>query len=502
MKKKITGYFLIVGLLSLVVTSCNPGKEPQERIVFDVADFGAKGDGIQLDTDAINKAIDSCHNSGGGSVYFSSGVFLSGSIHLRSHVDLVISPEATIMGASNDIGAYDPPEPNPWDAYQDFGHSHFQNALMWGEGLEDITITGGGTINGGGISRNDPPVGGGDKAISLRECNNITIKNLNIQQGGHFAILANACSFLHIDSVEIVTSRDGIDLMSCSNVHISRSKFYCIRHDESGKMAGGDDAIGIKSDYALGRKIDSDSIVISDCFLSSGTNAIQFGSETVGDIRNVYVSDCIIEHADKAGLGITTNDGSKIENVFFRNITMSKTAIPIFLLITDRGRVPYDAPVGEIRNIHFENIRCIDAYGYIKDRKFTSTLSGLPGFPIRDVKFKNLTITYKGGGKSEQASIEVPYTAEYAPRKLGVRPASAFYMRHAEGIKITDAEFQFESPDYRPLFTLKDLKGIHFDHITSGNAELVDPDVVLKDCEDFQMTRSDALTVSTESVHN
>ena len=417
-------------------------------------------------------------------------------VGLADNITLEITKDARILGAANDINAYDLPEDNPWSDYQDFGHSHFRNALIWGENLENINITGGGTIHGGGITRsNDVQNGGGDKTISLKLCKNITIKNLKIEQGGHFAILANGCDSLFIDSLFVETSRDGIDLMACSNVEIHRSEFISIRYDENGNMAGGDDAIGIKSDFALGFVRHCENIRISDCFLSSGTNAIQFGSETVGDIKNVVVENCTIIHSDKAGLGITCNDGSNIENVVFRNITMSKVANPFYLIITDRGRAPEYRPVGQIKNILFENITCTDAFGYIKQRRFTSTISGLPDHPIEDVSFKNINITYKGGGTLKQSNIDPPYTNEYAPRVLGTRPSSGFYCRHTSNLRFENIEIKFEKKEERPAFIMKDTHSLYFDHVRSENVADTEADIILNDVTGFEIYNSESLKV-------
>ncbi len=464
------------------------------KINYDVKNFGAVADGKTLDTDAINKAIEKCFTDGGGNVIFQNGVFLSGSIHLKSNVNIIIEKNATILGAPNDINAYDHPESNPWDAYQDFGHSHFRNSLIWGEHLENISISGGGTINGGGIIRGDPPAGGGDKAISLKLCNNIKISNITIEQGGHFAILANGCKDFVIDSVIIRTSRDGIDLMACSNVDIKNSDIRGIRYQD-GKMAGGDDAIGIKSDYALGYVLPSENINITNCFLSSGTNAIQFGSETVGSIKNVNVTNCTIVHSDKAGLGITSNDGSVIENVKFKDITMSKTANPFFILISNRGRAPNNPPVGKIKNIHFENITCTDAYGYMKDRQFTSTLSGMPGYPIENVTFKNVRITYKGGGTLDQALIDPPYPKDYSPRFIGIRPASGFYARHVKGLKFENVKIDFEKPDFRPSLVFNDVSDLILDKYETQRFDGMEYDVILKKVSNMTQKNCDNLKI-------
>lgn len=435
-------------------------------LVLNVRDYRAMGDGHTLDTEAINRAIEDCSHRGGGTVGFPAGTYLTGSLHLQSHVDLLIEQGATILGAPNDINAYDPAEPNPWDQYQDFGHSHFHDALMWGEHLEDVTISGEGKIDGGGITRSDPDSGGGDKAIALVLCKNVTIRDITIKQGGHFAILANGCTDMTLTHLTIRTPRDGIDLMGCSNVNIDSCDIVAIRYKD-GKMAGGDDAIGIKSDYALGRKINSEHISVKNCFLSSGCNTLQFGSETVGDFRDIRFSNCVIDHADKAGIGITSNDGATIEDVSYTNIRMTKTANPIFILVTDRGRAPDHPPAGAIRNITFRHITAEDCYGYIKDRKFTSTISGLPGHPIEHIIFNNVQITYKGGGTKQQAIIRVPYPQEYSPRHLGVRPASGFYIRHARDVQFHQVSIHFEQEDWRPPLVLKDVQELQLDRFTA-----------------------------------
>ena len=206
---KLTIYPILCLLSSFVIINTPSCKEAENTqpilendIQYNVREFGATGDGVTLDHEFINEAIDSCSQSGGGTVYFPPGTYLSGSIHLQSNIEMYLDSGATILGASNHINAYDPAEPNEWDDYQDFGHSHFQNALIWGENITNITIRGDGTINGGGMTRsNNVPKGGGDKAISLKLCRDILIEDITIEQGGHFAFLANGCDNIIIKDI-------------------------------------------------------------------------------------------------------------------------------------------------------------------------------------------------------------------------------------------------------------------------------------------------------------
>ena len=139
MGKRSTGCWIALALVLWLL----PG--PLGAGVFDVKTFGAKGDGKTPDRDAINKAIDATAAAGGGTVYFPAGTYVTGSIRLRSNLTLQFE-HGTILEASADPAAYDTAEPNQWDKFQDFGHSHFHNSLIWGEGLENVSIVGGGMI--------------------------------------------------------------------------------------------------------------------------------------------------------------------------------------------------------------------------------------------------------------------------------------------------------------------------------------------------------------------
>src|ERR1700761_8621810 len=116
--------------------------------VFDVRTYGAVGDGVTIDTPAVNRAIEAAASHGGGTVYFPAGTYACYTIRLKSHVALFLDAGATILAADvpsegTTTGGYDPAGPaQPWESYQDFGHNHWPNSLIWGDGLENVTITG------------------------------------------------------------------------------------------------------------------------------------------------------------------------------------------------------------------------------------------------------------------------------------------------------------------------------------------------------------------------
>lgn len=480
-------------LITVLLSGCN--RDNTSR-TYNVMEFGASGNGETIDTRSVNEAIEACSKAGGGTVVFPSGkTFLCGTINLKSSITYVIEKDAVILAAPAGTMAYEVPEENPWNEYQDFGHTYYRNSLFYGDSIADIKFTGEGKIAGKNMSRSQVPPGDGNKTFAIKRSRNLTFENISIDQGGWFAFLLNGCNGIIIDNVKIQTPRDGIDLMSCSNVLIKNCEIRALRYDENGVLAGGDDAIGIKSDFALGRKIDSENIIIENCLLSSSCNGVQFGSETVGNFRNILVKDCVIEHADKAGLGITSNDGAIIEDVTYRNIQMTKTANPVFMLISGRGRSPEKPAPGKIRNITFENITATDCYGYIKDRVFTSTLSGLPGFTIDDVTFKNVSITYKGGGTWADSEIDPPYTDEYSPRSLGKRPASAFYIRNARNITFDNFTVSFEKPDYRPSFVLDNVTGCSIINCNITRYPGVMADIISKSSSGLVITPRDSFTI-------
>src|ERR1700744_5094487 len=144
---------LLCAISSVTVCALAVDATPGES--YNVRNFGAVGDGTSLDSPAIDKAIDAAAAAGGGTVVVPAGTYLSGSIHLKSNIHLLIDAGATILGAPQDMNAYDETEPYTLGGYQDGGHCYFHNSLIWGENLTNVFITGHGMISGGGLVRSD-----------------------------------------------------------------------------------------------------------------------------------------------------------------------------------------------------------------------------------------------------------------------------------------------------------------------------------------------------------
>ncbi len=378
MKTVITffvGRTVSICCFSVFLSSLILAQAETTKTFFNVRDFGAVGDGTNLDSPAINKTIEAAAAAGGGTVLLPAGTYLSGSIRLKSNIHLLIDAGATILGAPQKFKAYDAEENFDGPAFQDGGHTYFHNSLIWGVNLTNISITGQGTINGGGLSigwpndgienrvdgfdnfgrtnglvpmdpgTNSWPEHFGNKAIALKLCKNVLIRDITIFHGGHFAILVTGCDNMTVDNVTMDTDRDGIDIDCCRNTTVSNCRINSPH----------DDGLCLKSTYALGRPVITENLTIVNCQVSgfeegtlidstmkpvkNGNGRIKFGTESTGGFRNCTVANCTFRNC--RGLALEEVDGGILENITINNITMmdAKT-YAIYITTGKRDRTP------------------------------------------------------------------------------------------------------------------------------------------------------------------
>lgn len=492
---------ILSGLQNIVIA---PDQQPVKSIskisgtFFNVKDFGAKGDSTAFDTDAINKAIDAAATAGGGTIYFPAGEYLSFSIRLKNNITLFLDNGAVLIAAdpNQGKGGYDAPESNQWDKFQDFGHSHWHNSLIWGENLQNIAIIGHGLIDGKGLTRSgNTKEGIANKAIALKLCRNVILKDFSILTGGHFCLLATGVDNLTIDNVKLDTNRDGFDIDCCRHIHISNCSVN----------SPFDDAIVLKSSYALGFTRLTEDVTITNCSVSGFdigtflngtykrenagrvpdrgvvTGRIKFGTESNGGFRNITISNCTFEFC--RGLALETVDGGILEDISISNITMRDVqGAPFFMRLGSRMRGPAGTPVGKLRRINISNV-----VAYSANPDYASLLLGIPGYDIEDVKMDNITILVKGGAPKEQAALIVPEkeNAYPDPQEFGKIPAYGFFIRHAKNITMTNVELKLENEDFRPPFILEDVRGATFINVRAPHGEGV-PSFVLKNVSDFR----------------
>jgi polygalacturonase len=479
--------------LAIVVSCCFllPAiAAPADQTIFNIRSYGAVGDGTNLDSPAINQAIQAASEAGGGTVFIPAGTYLCGSIHLNNNIHLYLDAGSVILGTPQAMNAYDPTEAWQGQAYQDGGHTYFHNSLIWGENLTNVAIAGTGMINGGGLVRDDglldkmcgfsmwspanrapqietdlPPARLGNKAIALKLCRNVLLRDITIFHGGHFAVLVTGCDNLTVDNVTMDTDRDGIDIDCCRNAVVSNCRINSPR----------DDGLCPKSTFALGRNVITENLTIVNCQVSGfqegtlldgtmkpgrGTGRIKFGTEANGGFRNVTVANCTFR--DCHGLALEEVDGGIMENISINNITMMDViACPIYLTTGDRNRGPDATAPSRMRNIFISNVIATGV-----DPKSGIQITGTPGHPIEGVRIENIRLDCKGGGTKAQADRVPPElgTSYPEPGKIGIMPAYGVFARHARDLELANISTSFEKEDLRPAIECVDVDGLEIDN--------------------------------------
>ena len=521
---------LLVSLSTAWITNAaNSSSVAAAPSAFNVRSFGATGDGKTLDTPAINKTIEACSKAGGGTVYFPAGTYLSGSIHLKSYINLHLDAGATLLGAPQNMGAYDPAEPFDGPAYQDGGHTYFHNSLIWGEDLTNVSITGQGMINGGGLVRsasildkisgfsnfgkanatwnkadqstNENSLRIGNKAIALKRCRHILLRDITIFHGGHFALLATGCDDMTIDNVTIDTNRDGLDIDCCRNVMVSNCRVN----------SPFDDGICPKSSLALGKPVITENLTIVNCQVSGfeegtlldGTmkpsrvkdGRIKFGTEANGGFRNCTVANCTFRKCK--GLALEEVDGGILENITINNITMMEVAqYPIYITTGSRNRGPGVTKPGKLKNILISNVIAtgIDPMSGIQ-------ITGVPGEPIEGVRLENIRLVFNGGGTRENADRVPPELGNGYPEasRLGTMPAYGLFARHVRDLELANIHLSFETDDLRPPLVCMDVDGLEIDNLKAQTMSGVAP-AKFQDVKGLVIRNSPILT--TENARN
>ena len=435
-----------MGRLSIsitVITICllARGQAVAAEELYDVRDYGAKPDGKTLCTKSIQKAIDACSEAGGGTVYFPPGTFLSGTIYFKSSVTLELAAGSTLLGSKN-LKDY-PPTVQAFRSYTD---NYTDKSLIYGENVERIAITGSGTIDGQAASFKGPykvrPY-----MIRFSQCRNVTVKDITLRNSPMWVQHYLACDDVRITGITVRSlvnhNNDGINIDSCRRVIISDCN-----------IESGDDAVVLKSTSA---RICRD-VVVNNCVLSSRCNALKMGTESNGGFKNVVMTGCSIYNTRLAGVALEIVDGGTMDRVVVSNITMNKIGAPIFLRLGNRAR-PFkkdmETPgIGAMRNITISNIEATGA------NSMGCAISGLPEAKIEDVTLSNLRLSFEGGGTKADAGRKIPENPAGYPEysMFGRLPAFGLYCRHVKGLKLFNVELQLEKPDQRHPVVFEDVE--------------------------------------------
>jgi polygalacturonase len=438
---------------------------------YDVCEFGAKGDGIAEDTPALQAAIDLASARGGGVVVFPAGSYLSGTLHLRSNVSFRLS-EGAVLIASTDDADFDPyeappsgsisPTPISWTYANQFRHrqvsrygsrvlhetvdnpdtTYAHYSLIVGDHVSNVTIEGPGTIDGHRSRR------GGPKLIALKNCRHITIRGLTLRSAPSYNISLIGSENVDLENLRIINGyADGIDPDNSRFVRIAN----CY-------IDTWDDAICAKASLALGRRLATENLVVTNCILRTSNAGFKFGTESEGDLRNVSVNHCVVMRRDFGrrpitGVEIESVDGGTVNAVAISNVIMREVRTPIFLRLGNRGRGMIEPRPGDMRNISINKVMVLDS-------SEPSSITGLPGFPIHGVTLSNFTVSEAGAGIF--AGLEVPELPRAYPfgGMFGRLPAYSLYARHVDGLSINNWRTRWQSPDVRPAAVFNDVSNL------------------------------------------
>ncbi|MDT8300981.1 MAG: glycosyl hydrolase family 28-related protein [Sedimentisphaerales bacterium] len=427
--KVIRPMLVMAGLIATAQTAIAAGSG-----VFNIRDYGAAGDGRTLDMMAINKAIEACAAAGGGQVLLPPGKYLSGTVHLKSHISLFLEAGATLVGTT-ELDKYQKPTIPSFMPEAKWGKWH--RALILGDGLEDISISGHGVIDGNKVF---DPTGEermrGPHTFVFVNCRNVKVSDISFLDSANYAIFFQISDDVDIHNVKFTGGWDGIHFRGapqrpCRNVSIVGCQFFT-----------GDDSIA-------GRYWEN--TLISDCIINSSCNGIRL----IGPAEHLIIHDCLFygpgirPHRSSnrnnmlAGLNLQPGawDATKgsLDNVLISDITMHNVSTPFHFSLK---------PGNTAGNIIVNRVSATGVY------RAASSVESWAETAFKNAVFRDVTIEYIGGGTKKQALTDVKSPGVDA-RPL---PAWGFYARNIKNLQFDNVRLRYEKEDLRPVLKCEDVE--------------------------------------------
>jgi polygalacturonase len=482
----------VAGVFAAISVSAAPTNS-----IFEARSFGAHGDGKSLDTQALQAAIEAASQAGGGVVRLTPGTYLSGSLQLRSRVELRIEAGATLLGSASRA---------------DYQKGRWY-ALLLASHQQDVAISGSGTIDGQGrqlaqdiirriqageihdaMTHNRPNENQRPLLIEFRDCQNVRVSGVMLRDSSCWVENYIQCDGLALENVRVHSTaywnNDGLDITDCTRVRVTGCD-----------INSADDGICLKSSSASNR---CDDVEIADCRIRSSASALKFGTSSFGGFRNIRARNLTVYDTFRSAVALEAVDGAVLEHVRIENIQATNTGNAIFLRLGHRNAT---GPIGRLDDVVIRNVKVAvpagkpDA-GYetpgpvVKQphNSFPASVVGLPGHPVSHVVLENIEITYAGGGTPERARVpldaleRVPEQAENYPEfsMFGELPAWGFYVRHAEGIEFRNCRLRLEQPDFRPALVADDVQGLRLEGVDFGPSS-GEPVAVLDNVRDAEV---------------
>lgn len=440
--------------------------------VYQASSFGVKSDGVTLNTGSLQAAIDFISARGGGVLELSVGRYLTGSLIMRSNVELRLLEGAVLVGSTN-----------PYDYVMVEGYY----GLLLAKGQENISVKGKGVIDGRGFdcalnflnqvhlgfledtTKNDR-VTKRPKLIYFRECKDVTIEGVNLRNAAEWTLVTDQCENLTISGILLDSknywNNDGLDIVDCRHVIIKDSF-----------IDASDDAICFKShskDHLC------EDIEVRNCIARSSASAFKFGTVSRGGFKDIRIVNNKVFDTYRSAITIQSVDGAEIENILVDSLEAVNTGNAIFLRTGERW---HGGKKGYLRNITLSNIKVevplekADAgYSYegpIEDlpRNISPAgIVGIPGMPVENVILRNVEIIYPGGGNklyafrgtSDEDLDSIPEMTDVYPEfsQFKELPAWGLFIRHAKGITLENVRLVAGAKDYRPAIVADDVQDL------------------------------------------
>jgi polygalacturonase len=453
--------------------STNPDNARGVR-TYNVRDFGAEGDGVTLDTAAVQAAIDKCHQDQGGTVLVPAGVFVIGTVELKSNVTLRLAAQGKLLGSA-DGKQYHAAEAIPLSG--DSTLSDGNVGLLFAVNAENITVEGPGTIDGQGAQfrspqRGVPPpagIGGSHRPYHLlfHRCRNLTVRDIFLTVGAFHSVRIVQSTYINLRGIRIYNrvnhNNDGFHFISSQHVRLSDSTVECQ-----------DDACALFGSCKF--------VTVTNCAFTTRWSVFRFGG---GEAENIAVSNCLIYDTYGCPIKMRCGPGSRFENMSFSNLVMKNVTGPISIGLGPRGQrgssanavtpqtnappaQPEEAASapGVVRNIAFRGIQAtVTVPIQLADVAFTSRynpgeikscigLNAVGDAFIENITFDNVHVTFPGGGTVEEAAVrDVPkVVGEYY--EAGVFPAYALFARNVRGLTLNNVRFEVAGLEARPAIVL------------------------------------------------